>query len=46
MNSNANEEKWFTYGYEEKPGIRWALEVDKILHKETSPYQDILVFKR
>lgn len=37
---------WFMEVSDLWPGQAMCLEVDKLLHEEKSPYQDILVFKR
>ena len=37
---------WFMEKNQLWPGQAMCLEVDEILHKEKSPFQDILVFKR
>ena len=39
-------EGWFSEIGELWPGQCMSLEVEKILHKEKSKYQDVLVFKR
>lgn len=37
---------WFSEISTVWPGQSWSLQVDKVLHKEKSDYQDIMVFKR
>lgn len=37
---------WFMEVSDLWPGQAMCLEVDKVLHEEKSPYQDILVFQR
>lgn len=42
---NINNEYWFSEESEEFPGQAFQLRVDKILHHETSEFQDVLIFK-
>ena len=37
---------WFTETHALWPGQAFSLEVDKVLHREQSEYQDILIFQR
>ena len=37
---------WFSELNEEWPGQSFCLEIEEVLHREKSQYQDILVFKR
>ena len=47
MSSVVSDPQWYTERYDMWPGINAvSIKIEKVLHKEKSPYQDILIFKR